>query len=214
MVRMTDERHLTLFPARTIVRDPHHHDFQHVASRIWTWAEPEFRLCWMKLCSSDNHYTMAPVEARIKTKKNTPRIRIQSISMSILTCWIQPTKKNKSRKKWWEKWISVAHVSEQCCIRKNNGKLRNRIQLYVTQNIWQWFGRDTWKKKVTLTLNKPAYIGICIFKLSKVLKWEFHYDYIKINMVTTQDYYSQTVIAKCMKLKLEMSIKILAAIMK
>ena len=70
------------------------------------------------------------------------------------------------------------------------------------------------EKKVTLTLNKPAYIGICIFKLSKVLKWEFHYDYIKINMVTTQDYYSQTVIAKCMKLKLEMSIKILAAIMK
>ena len=70
------------------------------------------------------------------------------------------------------------------------------------------------EKKVTLTLNKPAYIGICIFKLSKVLKWEFHYDYVKINMVTTQDYYSQTVIAKCMKLKLEMSIKILAVIMK
>ena len=32
----------------------------HTASRIWTCSEPEFRLCWMKLCSSDNHYTMAP----------------------------------------------------------------------------------------------------------------------------------------------------------
>ena len=26
-------------------------------SRVWTCAEPEFRLSWMKLCSSDNHYT-------------------------------------------------------------------------------------------------------------------------------------------------------------
>ena len=28
----------------------------HTTSRIWTCAEPEFRLSWMKLCSSDNHY--------------------------------------------------------------------------------------------------------------------------------------------------------------
>ena len=28
-------------------------------------------------------------------------------------------------------------------------------------------------------LNKPAYIGMCILKLSKVLMQEFHYDYIK-----------------------------------
>ena len=32
----------------------------HAASRIWTCAEPEFRLTWMKLLSSDNHYTTAP----------------------------------------------------------------------------------------------------------------------------------------------------------
>ena len=30
------------------------------ASRIWTCAEPDFVLCWRKLCSSDNHYTTAP----------------------------------------------------------------------------------------------------------------------------------------------------------
>ena len=35
------------------------------------------------------------------------------------------------------------------------------------------------KKKITLTLNKPAYIGMCILELSKVLMYEFHYDYIK-----------------------------------
>ena len=30
--------------------------------------------------------------------------------------------------------------------------------------------------KVELKLNKPSYIGICIFELSKVLMYEFHYD--------------------------------------
>ena len=35
------------------------------------------------------------------------------------------------------------------------------------------------KNKVTLMLNKPAYIGMCILELSKVLIYEFHYDYIK-----------------------------------
>ena len=35
------------------------------------------------------------------------------------------------------------------------------------------------KSKVTLTLNKPAFIEMCISELSKVLKYEFHYDYIE-----------------------------------
>ena len=35
------------------------------------------------------------------------------------------------------------------------------------------------KNKVTLTLNKPVYMGMCILELSKVLMYEFHYDYIK-----------------------------------
>ena len=34
-------------------------NIQHAASRIWACAEPEFRLCWMKLCSNDKHYTTA-----------------------------------------------------------------------------------------------------------------------------------------------------------
>ena len=37
---------------------------------------------------------------------------------------------------------------------------------------------------------------------------------LNINMVTTQDYYSQTLIDKCMKLKLKMSVKILTTIKK
>ena len=35
------------------------------------------------------------------------------------------------------------------------------------------------KNKVTLTLNKPADIGMCILELSKILMYEFHFDYIK-----------------------------------
>ena len=29
------------------------------SSRVWTCAEPEFRLTWMKLSSGDNHYSTA-----------------------------------------------------------------------------------------------------------------------------------------------------------
>ena len=35
------------------------------------------------------------------------------------------------------------------------------------------------KLKEKLTLNRPAYIGMCILDLSKTLMYEFHYDYIK-----------------------------------
>ena len=35
------------------------------------------------------------------------------------------------------------------------------------------------KNRVILTLNKPPYVDMCILDLSKVLMYEFHYDYIK-----------------------------------
>ena len=31
--------------------------------------------------------------------------------------------------------------------------------------------------KITLTLNKLPYVGVCILDLSKVLMYKFHYDY-------------------------------------
>ena len=48
------------------------------------------------------------------------------------------------------------------------------------------------KNKVTLTLNKSAYIGMCILELSKVLRYEFHYDYIKNRYGNNLRLYSQT----------------------
>ena len=35
------------------------------------------------------------------------------------------------------------------------------------------------KSKVTLTLTKPVYVGMCTLDLSKELIYEFHCDYIK-----------------------------------
>ena len=44
------------------------------------------------------------------------------------------------------------------------------------------------KNKVTLRLNKLAYVGMWIFDFCKLLMFEFYNDYIKkINMVTNQD---------------------------
>ena len=34
-------------------------------------------------------------------------------------------------------------------------------------------------RKITLALNKPAYVGMCILDLSKVLMYDFDYVYIK-----------------------------------
>ena len=68
------------------------------------------------------------------------------------------------------------------------------------------------KRKVTLTLQKPAYAGICLLVLTKVLMHEFHCDYIKNKMVTTQDYYSLILIVWCMKSQLKMFMKILVRI--
>ena len=36
---------------------------------------------------------------------------------------IQQRKKNRSRKKWTERWKSIVQINEQCWICKDNGKL-------------------------------------------------------------------------------------------
>ena len=62
--------------------------------------------------------------------------------------------------------------------KKNNLKWTSKPR-YVSHKV---FGNDLvaiCKIKVTLTLMKPAYVGMCVLELSKVLMYDFHYDYIK-----------------------------------
>ena len=75
---------------------------------------------------------------------------------------------------------------------KTMKKLRNRIDVLLVSNkkyYLKWTSKPSYmshndlivihKNKVSLKLNKPAYIGMCILELSKVLIYKFHYDYIK-----------------------------------
>ena len=66
------------------------------------------------------------------------------------------------------------------------------------------------KNKLALKLNKPAYIGMCNLKWSKVLMYEFHYDYIK-NKYGNK---SKLLFTDTDCLKLKISMKILAEIKK
>ena len=68
------------------------------------------------------------------------------------------------------------------------------------------------KSKLALKLNKPAYIGMYMLELGKVLICKFHYDHIKGKYDNrTKLLFTDSLI---LKLKLKMSVKILAAIKK
>ena len=64
----------------------------------------------------------------------------------------------------------------------NNGKYYSkclRKPSYMMHKLYDNNLVAIHKSKVSLKLNRPIYIGLCILKLSKVLMYEFHYDYIK-----------------------------------
>ena len=50
---------------------------------------------------------------------------------------------------------------------------------YVSSKIFNDNLVAVHKIKETLTLNRPAYLGMCILDLSKTLMYDFHYNYIK-----------------------------------
>ena len=59
VVWLTGERRLALFSVGTISEILTIVNLRHTTSRIWNRAEPEFRLCWMKMCSGDDQYATA-----------------------------------------------------------------------------------------------------------------------------------------------------------
>ena len=50
---------------------------------------------------------------------------------------------------------------------------------YISRKIFDYYLVAVCKRKVALKLSRPAYIGICISELSKVLMYNFHCDYIE-----------------------------------
>ena len=79
---------------------------------------------------------------------------------------------------------------------KTMENLRNRIGVKLVSNnkdYSKWTSKPSYlshkifdndlvatrKNKVTLTLKKPAYVGMCVLELIKVLMYKFHYDYVK-----------------------------------
>ena len=50
---------------------------------------------------------------------------------------------------------------------------------YVSSKLFKENLVAVHKIKEALTLNRPAYVGMCILDLSKTLMYEFHYNYIK-----------------------------------
>ena len=50
---------------------------------------------------------------------------------------------------------------------------------YVSSKIFNENLMAVHKIKKALTLNRPAYVGMCILDLSETLMYDFHYNYIK-----------------------------------
>ena len=50
---------------------------------------------------------------------------------------------------------------------------------FVTSKIFNETLVAVHKIKESLTLNRPAYVGMCIFDLSNTLMYDFYYNYIK-----------------------------------
>ena len=70
------------------------------------------------------------------------------------------------------------------------------------------------KMKVTLRLHKSPIIRMCVSELSKMLIYEIHYDYGKNKYNSKSKLLFTDTRSWCMKLKLKMSLNILAAIKK
>ena len=104
------------------------------------------------------------------------------------------TNKRKNAKNAFEK--DFFKLMNNSVFGKTMENLRNRVDVrlvtdekkltklaskptYVSSKIFNDNLVAVHKIKETLTLNRPAYVGMCILDLSKTLMYDFHYNYIK-----------------------------------
>ena len=72
------------------------------------------------------------------------------------------------------KWVDIRLVTNE----KKLDKLTSK-PTFISSKIFNENLMAVHKVKETLTLNRPAYVGMCILDLSKMLMYDFHYNYIK-----------------------------------
>ena len=72
-------------------------NLRHAVSKLWTCAEPEFRLNWMRLCSSHNHYNVPSRICKVKQLIETCFWVKYALSLKLMTkCIIEfPGKKKR-----------------------------------------------------------------------------------------------------------------------
>ena len=87
-------------------------------------------------------------------------------------------------KQWktYAKRVDVRLVTDE----KKPDKLTSK-PTFVSSKIFNENLMAVHKVKETLTLNRPAYVGMCILDLSKMLMYDFHYNYIKISITIEPD---------------------------
>ena len=113
--------------------------------------------------------------------------------------WLKPyidfnTKKRAKAKNSFEK--DFFKLMNNSVFGKTMENLRKRQDIKLVtdeEKLLKWASRPSFisckifnedlvavhKIKPTLTLNRPAYVGMCILDLSKTLMYDFHYNYIK-----------------------------------
>ena len=113
--------------------------------------------------------------------------------------WLKPyidfnTKKRAEAKNSFEK--DFFKLMNNSVFGKTMENLRKREDIRLVtdeEKLLKWASRPSFKSskifnedlvavhkiKTTLTLNRPAYVGMCILDLSKTLMYDFHYNYIK-----------------------------------
>ena len=116
--------------------------------------------------------------------------------MAKTICWIPHTKKNRSKKNGDKDGKTLYKLMHNSAYGKTMKHLRNRIDAKLVNNKKDYLKQTSKpsymshkiydndlvairKNKVTLTLNKPACIGRYFLESSKVVMYEFHFDYIE-----------------------------------
>ena len=102
-------------------------------------------------------------------------------------------KKEQQERKIDKDGKALYRLKSNAVYRKQMKNLVNRIDVICISNkkfYFNWTMKPSYmshkifyndiipilKNKATLTVNKPAYIGVCILELSKVLMYKLHYD--------------------------------------